>query len=93
MRSKGTLRLTLTERFRKSALELDPDTRDKLKKQIDLLVSDPRHPSLRAKKIKGTGSIFEARVDRDVRFTFEYGGRHEIILRVVGPHDPTLKKP
>jgi len=57
------------------------------------LVSDPRHPSLRTKKIKGTGSIFEARVDRDIRFTFEYGGSHEIILRVVGPHDPTLKKP
>jgi hypothetical protein len=32
-------------------------------------------------------------VDRDIRFTFEYMGRHEIILRVVGPRDPTLKKP
>lgn len=93
MRSKGPLRLTLTERFRKSALELEPDVREKLKKQLDLLAADPRHPSLRVKKIKGTGSVFEARVDRDVRFTFEYGGRHEIILRVVGPHDPTLKKP
>jgi mRNA interferase RelE/StbE len=93
MRSKGPLRLTLTERFRKSALELEPDVREKLKKQLGLLAADPRHPSLRVKKIKGTGSVFEARVDRDVRFTFEYGGRHEIILRVVGPHDPTLKKP
>lgn len=93
MRSREPLRLTLTERFRKSALELDPETRDKLKEQIALLASDPRHPSLRVKKIKGTGSIFEARVDRGVRFTFEYGGRSEIILRVVGPHDPTLKKP
>jgi mRNA interferase RelE/StbE len=93
MRSKGPLRLTLTERFRKSALELEPDVREKLKKQLGLLAADPRHPSLRVKKIKGTGSVFEARVDRDVRFTFEYGGRHEIILRVVGPHDPKLKKP
>ena len=93
MRSKGPLRLTLTERFRKSALELEPDLREKLKKQLELLAGDPRHPSLRIKKNKGTGSIFEARVDRDVRFTFEYGGKHEIVLRVVGPHDPTLKKP
>jgi len=93
MRSKGPLRLTLTERFRKSAIELEPDLRKKLKRQLELLVGDPRHPSLRVKKIKGTGSIFEARVDRDVRFTFEYGGKDEIILRVVGPHDPTLKKP
>jgi len=57
------------------------------------LVADPRHPSLRVKKIKGTSSIFEARVDRDFRFTFEYGEDREIILRVVGPHDPTLNKP
>ena len=93
MRSKAPLRLTLTERFRRSALELEPEIRDKLKKQIGLLAADPRHPSLRVKKIKGTGSVFEARVDRDFRFTFEFGGAHEIILRVVGPHDPTLKKP
>lgn len=93
MRSKEPLRLTLTERFRKSALELAPETREKLKKQIGLLASDPRHPSLRVKKIKGTGSIFEARVDEKVRLTFEFGGRSEIVLRVVGLHDPTLKKP
>jgi mRNA-degrading endonuclease RelE of RelBE toxin-antitoxin system len=93
MISKEPLKLTLTERFKKSALELGPEARDKLKKQIGRLAADPRHPSLRVKKIKGTGSVFEARVDRDVRFTFEFGGRHEIILRVVGPHDPTLKKP
>jgi len=62
-------------------------------KQIGLLASDPRHPSLRVKKIKGTGSIFEARVDRDICFAFEFGERREIILRVVGPYDPTLKRP
>jgi len=48
---------------------------------------------LRVKKIKGTGSIFEARVDRNHRFTFEFGEAREIVLRVVGPHDPTLKRP
>ena len=75
MRSKEPLRLTLTERFIKTVLELETDTRRKLKKQLGLLASDPRHPSL-----------------RDFRFTFEYGEKHEIILRVGGPHDPTLKK-
>ncbi len=93
MRSKEPLRLVLTERFRKSALELEPEIREKLKKQIGLLASAPRHPSLRVKKVKGTGSVFEARVDRDHRFTFEFGEARAIILRVVGPHDPTLKKP
>jgi hypothetical protein len=45
------------------------------------------------KKIKGTKSIFEARVDDYFRFTFEYGEKNEIILRVVGPHNLALKRP
>lgn len=93
MRSKGPLKLILTERFKKSALELDAGTRERLKKQIAFLASDPRHPSLRVKKIRGTGSVFEARVDRVHRFTFEFSEERGVILRVVGPHDPVLKKP
>jgi len=93
MTSKEPLRLTLTERFKKSALELEPEIRAKLSKELELLVSDPRHPSLRVKKVRGTVSIFEARVDRDFRFTFEFGRRREIVLRVVGRHEPALKRP
>ena len=37
MKSKEPLKLTLTERFRKSALELEPETRETLKKQVGLL--------------------------------------------------------
>lgn len=82
-----------TERFKKSVLELDEKTRVKLKKQLVLLMSDPRHPSLQIKKIKGTRSVFEVRVNYFYRFTFEYGANNEIILRVVGPHNSTIKKP
>jgi len=93
MKLKKTLRLTRTERFKKSVLELDRRTQEKLKKQLKLLVSNPRSHSLRVKKIKGTRYIFEARVNDSYRFTFEYGEKNEIILRVVGPHNATLKKP
>jgi hypothetical protein len=48
---------------------------------------------LGVKKIKGTKSIFEARLDDHYRFTFEYREKNEIILRVVGPHNSALKKP
>ena len=68
-------------------------TREKLRKQLGLLISNPRHPSLGIKKIKGTRSIFEARVDDHYRFTFEFGERNEIILRVIGAHNSALKKP
>ncbi len=93
MKLKKAIRLTRTERFKKSVLNLDQKTREKLKKQLKLLISDPRNPSLRVKKIKGTRSIFEARVDNSYRFTFEFGEESEIILRAVGPHNAALKKP
>jgi mRNA interferase RelE/StbE len=93
MISKKNLRLVRTERFRKSVLELDKRTRKKLKKQLELFVYDPRHPSLMVRKIKGTRSIFEARVNDFYRMTFQYGEKGEIILRVVGPHNAAIKKP
>jgi len=93
MKWKKALRLTRTERFKESVLDLDQKTREKLKKQLKLLLFDPRNPSLRVKKIKGTRSIFEARVNDSYRFTFEFGEESEIILRVVGPHNDALKKP
>jgi mRNA-degrading endonuclease RelE of RelBE toxin-antitoxin system len=92
MKWKQPPKLTRTERFKKSVLELDEKTREKLKRQLSYLMSDPRHPSLQIKKIKGTPSIFEARVNNFYRFTFEYGENNEIILRVVGPHNSALKK-
>jgi len=93
MKSREGLRLTRTERFKKSVLDLGGRTREKLRKQLEILISNPRHPSLGVKKIKGTKSIFEARVDDHYRFTFEYGEKNEIVLRVVGPHNSALKKP
>lgn len=93
MRSKKKLSLTRTEIFKKCVLELDRKTREKLKKQLNLLATNPRHPSLRVKKIKGTRTIFEARVNDFYRLTFQYGEKGEIILRVVGPHNVAIKKP
>ncbi len=93
MRLREGLKLTRTERFKKSVLDLDRRTREKLQKQLGILISDPRHPSLGVRKIRGTQAIFEARVDDHYRFTFEFGERNEIILRVVGPHNSALKKP
>ena len=93
MKLREGLKLTRTERFKRSVLDLDPRAREKLRKQLGILISNPRHPSLGVKKIKGTKSIFEARVDDHYRFTFEYGEKGEIILRVVGPYNSALKRP
>jgi mRNA interferase RelE/StbE len=93
MKWKKLPRLTRIERFKKSVLELDEKTRAKLKKQLGHLMTDPRHSSFHVKKIKGTRSVFEARVNDFYRFTFEYGQNNEVILRVVGPHNAAIKKP
>jgi mRNA interferase RelE/StbE len=93
MKWKESLKLARTERFKKSVRELDARAREKLRKQLEILISNPRHPSLGLKKIKGTRAIFEARVNGRYRFTFEYGEKGEIILRAAGPHNSALKKP
>jgi mRNA-degrading endonuclease RelE of RelBE toxin-antitoxin system len=60
-------------------------------KQLSLLLNNPRHPSLRLKKIKGHPSIWEGRVTKSYRFTFQIVGE-TYLLRRIGTH-PILKSP
>lgn len=65
--------------------------KDQADKQFALLLENPHHPSLRVKKIKGHPNIFEGRVTKSYRFTFQISG--EIyMLRRIGTHD-VLKTP
>jgi len=60
--------------------------KDRADKQFVLLMENPYHPSLRIKKIKGHPNIWEGRVTKNYRFTFQISG--EIyILRRIGTHD------
>lgn len=81
-----------TERFAKAYRSLRPEVRLKADKALRLLAADPRHPSLRLKKIEGTPGIWEVRVDRQTRMTLEIG-RGYYLLRNIGKHDETLEKP
>lgn len=63
-----------------------------MKKAIRLLDENPRHPSLRVRKIQGVENIFEGRVDQKYRFSFEFSGDDKI-LRNVDNHDECLKNP
>ncbi len=62
------------------------------RKAIEDLIADMRYPALRVKKIKGTENIWEARVSRSVRMTFQIE-REIIVLRNIGQHDETLERP
>jgi len=56
---------------------------------LEYLIRNPRHPSLRVKKLRGTDK-FEIRVSKGYRLTFRYAD-DVLELRRVGTHD-ILKK-
>jgi mRNA interferase RelE/StbE len=61
---------SFTFRFRKQYQTLQEDRKAKFDKQLAFLLSNLRHPSLRAKKYDETNDIWQARVDDDYRFYF-----------------------
>lgn len=86
------MRVLRSPRFDRAYRKLPEAVRNAFKGKMRLLSeSNLTHPSLRVKKIKGTGYIWEASIDMDHRFTFEKikGG---IRLRVIGKHK-VLEKP
>ena len=86
------MRFILTGRSRVAYRSLPDALQRKADKALRLLAENPRHPSLRLKKIEGTPGIWEARVDRGCRMTLELRA-DAFILRNIGKHDETLDKP
>jgi hypothetical protein len=46
-------------------------------------MEDIRHPSLHAKKYKGTDDLWQARIDKDWRFYFFIVAPHYVIVSVI----------
>ena len=87
------MKLFPTEHFTKCYKNLSSNIRAQVDKQLSLLLKNPRHPSLRIKKMQGfREEIFEGRISKDCRFTFQIEG-DTYILRKVGPHNRALKSP
>ncbi len=85
-----------TERFKKAFKALPASVQEKAIKAFRLMSENPRHPSLRIKKIQGADHIWEARVDLQYRFTFEYQTEDDetcIVFRNIDNHDECLKNP
>ncbi len=62
----------------------------KFKRQVQYLIDNPAHPSLRVKR-KGGSNDFEARIDYHYRFTF-IKKENTICILTIGPHDEGLGK-
>jgi mRNA-degrading endonuclease RelE of RelBE toxin-antitoxin system len=84
------MRLQPTKTFAKDFRQLPENIKKAVHKQLTLLLSNPRHPSLNFKKMRDPRDIWEARISDSYRFTFQIKG-DVYILRKVGTHD-ILKK-
>ena len=81
-----------TELFEQKVKKLPVEIKKVLRAKLDLMIENPRHPSLRVKKIQGQAAIFEASITMSIRLTWQYS-EDGILLRNIGEHDQTLKKP
>jgi len=74
-----------TERADKDYAALSAIVRRAFGKQLVFLLENPRHPSLRAKKLEGHDDLWQARVNRSWRFYFKIEGDEYAIIAIV-PH-------
>ena len=81
-----------TERFKRAYKKLPSSDKERVRKAIAQLLEDFRYPALQVKRIRGTASIWEARVSLGCRVTFELDG-NTILLRTISEHNATLKNP
>lgn len=78
--------------FKQKTKLLEENVKKALKNKLELMEKNPKHPSLRTKKIKGTKDIYEASITMNYRMTWQYY-KDGILLRNICEHDKTLKNP
>jgi len=78
--------------FGKRYGKLPAEIRKKVKKALDLLDNNFRHPGLRSHPLQSNPGIFEASVDDKYRMTYERRG-DILYMRNVDNHDECLKNP
>jgi mRNA interferase RelE/StbE len=86
------VKIARTARFKKAWQDLTEEEKVLGRKALRNLATDLRYPALRVRKLKGVEHIWEGRVSRSLRMTFELDG-NTIILRNIGRHDETLERP
>ena len=82
-------RLQLEKNFTKHYAKLTAKERGMVDNKLRILAQDPWHPSLRTKRIQGTGE-FEVSVNMDIRMAIAFEGDRIIMLDVDHP-DKLLK--
>ncbi|MGH9779254.1 MAG: type II toxin-antitoxin system RelE/ParE family toxin [Candidatus Acidiferrales bacterium] len=80
------MRFRALKSFERDHAKLPRKIQEQFEKAIHLFETNPRHPSLRVKKMRGTHGIWEASLTMSYRFTFNWEG-DVVTFRRVGAHD------
>lgn len=84
------MKIRRTDSFLRDYKKLPPEIRSLVNKELAFLLENPKHSSLRLKKIKGTDR-FEIRITKGYRLTLRF--LEDILeLRRVGAHDLLRKE-
>ncbi|RJR44966.1 MAG: hypothetical protein C4567_03815 [Deltaproteobacteria bacterium] len=80
------MKLVFTHSFIRDYHSLPGNLQKTVDKKLKLFFDDPRHPSLKIKKMQDPRGIWEGRITKGYRFTFQMAG-DTCILRRLGTHD------
>ena len=90
--TRDRVKIVRPERFKRAYRRLSTENRERARKVLELLLQNPRHPSLRVKRAKGTRDIWEARGSLSCRMTFQIE-EDTYLLHNIGDHDEVLGSP
>lgn len=80
------MNIATTQTFVRLYKKLPEDIKKKTRKSLELFASNPAHPSLGHKKMAGQTDIFEIRISKNYRITYQRI-ENTAYLRKVGTHD------
>ena len=79
-------KIVFTKTFEKSLKRLTPAEQKQVAVKLKILQTNPYHPSLRTKKIKGFDGLFECSVNMDIRILWQYKDTEIIIILDIVHH-------
>jgi len=80
------MHIEATKTFIRLYKKLPAELKERTKKALELLQSNPAHPSLGHKKMAGQEDIFEIRISKNYRITYQEIG-DTAYLRKIGTHN------
>lgn len=76
------MRVSYAPKFKENLQKFPLEVRSRFYKQVNLLLKNFRYPSLDVKKYDEIKGVWQARVDRKIRFYFLIEGNEYILLYI-----------